>query len=548
MFKMKKKESTFIAFKRYEIFSPIFFLGIIVFLSIPFQLYKNNITEIGDPRLFFLTTFLLFLSFCFSTFLIAGFFIKNKYLAPILNAFFFCGLFFIIKDFISPLNIGPLINGMETPLEPVNSQILEYLIGIIFLLLCFKANAKFICKFAAGACFGLIIVEAITIMPSVPINKSAYSTSVTGGQQLDFKGNIYHFTFDCYSAGLFLYSMQEMGLQDSFNDFVYFPNAKNNYLSTKVSVASYTTGRLFKGKVPLKQWLAETREHTVTTKLASVGITTTFYSPYDNNWYFDADHVICSPTSLAHLFDLCLLRLVPTSLRQEFFHDGKGVVSKVLNHFSPSPTGDIRSYRSYMQFQQLLESEPFRKQTGEYVHGHFMLPHKPLLMTRSGEYDPENSSYIEQVLLSTKLMADLIAKLKELDRFDSSLIILQSDHGNGLVSSLSPRNIERTQPLLLIKPPNMKTNRLVVKKELVQLVDIPSTIYSMIGLGEKSSPGTIMPSRQEVSVHRVFVRRDGKKKMTFGRDFSLGTMDWYTITADGKIANKLPLGVCWSMN
>ncbi|GAG48181.1 unnamed protein product, partial [marine sediment metagenome] len=229
-----------------------------------------------------------------------------------------------------------------------------------------------------------------------------------------FNGNVYHLTFDKYFSDDFLPSLKEMGLKEKFAGFTFYENARSNYLITRMSVASYTTGRLFAGHKGMKKWLRQTKFKTILQTLKKAGFTTTFYSPYNHRWFFLAEKLIKGmPFSLLNVADLWLLRTVPTILRQEVYSTGKGIFTKIHDLFDLAPSGDIRSYRALKQFEHLLVTEELRSSAGEYIHGHFMLPHGPTILMRTGEYDPKRSNYKEQALLATKLMADLIRRLKE---------------------------------------------------------------------------------------------------------------------------------------
>ena len=273
----------------------------------------------------------------------------------------------------------------------------------------------FVARLAWCVAAGLLLVEIAglaALARSLDQRSGAAAAVAPGGPE--FGGNIYQLTFDTFGPDGFDRALKESRLAEQLEGFTFYENARANYLATAMSVPSYSTGRLFAGQMPLAQWLDETPRQTILKRLGDAGFATTFYSPYSHSWYFPADTVNDSPISISHAADLCLLRAAPTFLRQEIFRDGKGLVSRIHDLFSISPSGDIRSYQSYQRFLQMKESEGLRRARGEYVYGHFMIPHMPYLMTRDGSYDPDASNHHEQSVLALNMMSEFLQTLEGL--------------------------------------------------------------------------------------------------------------------------------------
>jgi hypothetical protein len=130
-----------------------------------------------------------------------------------------------------------------------------------------------------------------------------------------------------------------------------------------------------------------------------------------------------------------------------------------------------------------------------------MSPHPPLVIDGTGRYagavlavTPENFEY--QAEYTFKNVMKVLNRLKNLNLYNSSLIIIHSDHGSGI-----PFNVELSDgkivsnektfipsdaflPLFLIKPPYSNT---LFRTSNVQgeLIDLPATICSVLDLNNR---------------------------------------------------------------
>ena len=180
--------------------------------------------------------------------------------------------------------------------------------------------------------------------------------------------------------------------------------------------------------------------------------------------------------------------------------------------------GTLSRYALYKRlsvplFRQFLDEEPRRAATGRYVYLHVILPHPPFVWSADCTY-VEPSSYREQTLCATRLMAEMVDTLKRLGRYDDSLVIFQSDHGYHGVrggktepASTPPVAVResvrtamsylgvggyfrRIHPLLTIKPAAAGERPLQRASVPVQLIDIPATVVDLTGIPAPVTDGT----------------------------------------------------------
>ena len=69
----------------------------------------------------------------------------------------------------------------------------------------------------------------------------------------DFDGNVYHFVFDSFKGDWWEALVEDLDSENDFRDCIYFANARSNFLYTKMSMSSLTTGRIFDGTGSLEQ-------------------------------------------------------------------------------------------------------------------------------------------------------------------------------------------------------------------------------------------------------------------------------------------------------
>jgi len=127
-----------------------------------------------------------------------------------------------------------------------------------------------------------------------------------------------------------------------------------------------------------------------------------------------------------------------------------------------------------------------------------MPPHGPYVTLRDGSYAGEalpntRENYKNEARYITRMFLDFLERLKELDLYDSSLILLHGDHGAGFNragGSPAQRRISWMSALMLIKPAHPH-GPLEVSRAQTSLTDIPATVLGTLGI-EHPYPGDSM--------------------------------------------------------
>jgi hypothetical protein len=528
---------------------------LVVFISIPLEILSNNLEEFVSFDWFYILSIggsVLFLSLI----VLLSTILKTSKFNFISKTLFFLTIFILLADILTPLSIEELETGSESPTEPLRQIIIQAIMFITLVLLLILTPFRIVNKIALPITIGILLFEIFIGLNLFFSTKNNIQSQSSNEISTNFDGNVYHFVFDSYEGrSLILKRLKELNLEEDFNGFINFENARSNYVGTKASFPSFMSGTLFTGREKLSEWKNKAYELSIVNKLRQRGFRTTVYTiyPHTGNVYADSNNIMQSISPFFGL-ELWMLRIVPAGLRQEVFNDGAGFISRNWGSYFKVPSGDFRSYASYLQYKILMVEETARKDSGEYVFAHFNPPHGPYQLTREGIFVGRNTR-LESLYLATNMMAGLIRMLKENGRFKQSLIIIQSDHGkqdnkkllekvskinseNKVEIDISKRRFlfidERTKALLLIKLPASSNDKLQTNSSLVHLLDLSKLIEYITGENRTLSKANMIQliKRKEVPILSTF--EDDQQKTINGKCVDTGKYEYYMLSEDNK--------------
>jgi len=561
--------------ERLDIIGLLAFSVTVLFIAFPHLLFSANIEDIPKAviyyRYFFAAAFIILLVLTF----IFLFLPRRVALiaASILGAY---ALLVLIFDLIHPLCIGLIQEGTEVePAAPVTGAIqIVLMVGVFFALFYIPRKARAVLAWSLAAVFlvsGLPFLFAPSDTGHIPEN-SFISENESAP---DF--NIYHILFDSYYGPWLQWSLSELSRDTSeLSGFTHYRRNVSNYNRTVISYPSFLTGSLWSPNVTVNEWRDIANESSIIDDLHERGFSTTFYGvalkdgirQVQEAYTDDPGEVGIVDIKLA--VDYWLLRVAPVALRHLVLDErGAGPMSRHLGGRGEDPSGDIRTLVSYRQFQKFLADERLRPSGGHYVHAYFYPPHGPHILDRYGNYVGE-SSYEEQLLLATNMLLEFVTTLKELGKFENSLIIVQSDTGSRWgadtgyageplrdciqIDEAMSKAIQEVDvghwtgaqveamylSLLLIKPPGTgeEAGDLIVNDGLTQLLDLRKYIDNLIDEGDSA-----YPERERVSIHHGFRWQihDGER-VVVGTDIMSGYINHYIIRPGGEweIRDNIP--------
>ncbi len=559
--------------ERMDIIGVLAFSIVALFISFPHLLFSRHIEAMPQAviyyRYFRVVAFIVFLV-VMSIFLI----LPRRVALVAVSALGAYALLVLIFDLIYPLRIGLIEQGTELePPAPIAGVIqIVLMVGVVFALFHTSRKVR-----GVLAC----ILAAVFLVPSIPLLFTpAYKQHTLSplihtdsASVPDF--NIYHIVFDCYYGPWLQWSLHELSRDTSvLAGFTHYRRNVSNYRNSLPSYPSFMTGTVYSPDMTVKEWYETANKDSVINDIHKRGFSTVYYGIYlyDGVRQVQEAYTISQDGSqLVYIWqaaDYWLLRVVPVALRHIILDDSqKGPITWFAEYLGFVEGGyNVVSYR---QFKKFLADERLRPDGGYYVHTYFYPPHFPYELDRYGNYVGE-STYEEQLLLATSMLLDIVEKLKRLDKFENSLIIVHSDHGyEGAARSrysgdplldfiqmdqatsqmIAQRNVRssygtyveaRCQALLLIKLPGagQGAGDLFVNDGITQLLDLREYINKVLEEGDWD-----YPEREEVSVYYgLHVQRHKGRQVQVGHALMAGYINHYIIRPGGhwEICDNIP--------
>lgn len=313
---------------------------------------------------------------------------------------------------------------------------------------------------------------------------------------------------DSYQTDVFLECLDnDEGLRTALNGFSFYPDTLGAYVSTRLTVPLLLTGLFYTNQMPLNQFLSEKHaNHSLVEAFKNQGYDIGVYPYWPNTYQYelglmstdDDDTLeIRDYTALRQLATLGLFRIVPHVLKNAVFdrflfdadvseEDREQFLLEMRRTMRATQTGPcLRWYHlKGLHFPWFLDGQRIR--TGSRANA--------LLIA-------------EQLNL---LIVEFLDRLKELEVYDNSAILILGDHGNGGVSFsdnalaedsaliqetecfdgrssiVTARTIfnwswERALPMFIMKPFN-EAGDLKVDCRQLSLADIYPTVLEIAGL------------------------------------------------------------------
>ena len=313
--------------------------------------------------------------------------------------------------------------------------------------------------------------------------------------------NIYHIIFDEYQTDMFDLTLSR-DVKENLKDFIYFPENTTLFGRTAMSLASMFSGRSYDLKSPQGNylWNAYNTDASMLHWLKMVGYSTYGYlypvyrfplSLFDVTIDFKEHARVAIAGQRAVFSSLWIYANLPYFMA-EWLID-RDELDQLKNQNLVSGSANITSLVS---FRNYLEDEKHLPGSNRYTFIHLLIPHFPYIFRSDCSYDKDlkGTSPIEQSRCATQLIVDFVKTLKELGRFNDSLILICADHGgrfeikNGRLKGVEHLGLyskrwsrARSRALLLIKPPGGNGNEsFVVSHAESSLLDIAPTIFACI--------------------------------------------------------------------
>jgi len=565
-------------------FLPAALFPTVLFLGMPWSLFVENAEYFSFDVLF---PFLI--AFIASLLLICIAYMNVSLKRFSSHLLFFSGLYFLFSDVLAPVQLPELAGTKQAPAEPLLFTAVDVGLLVAAIILAIMLPRHLVAR-TAPTIAGAIIFGQIFVAFSPLVGGKTFSTVVNrdkrsigepvlgevskppayGGVVAD-RPNVYHLVFDAFSSVGFMEAIEHLSASEKFEGFVFFPENRSNHVETTMSVASFMTGTFFEGD-GLHEWMeAWKRGVGVVGEMLKAGY---MLSSYEYNFCLDGasyclekkriiNLVGLERPEMLHFADLWFLRVAPNYLQAEAYSDGKGIFSWLAERLATGTNAtdvlwlgeNLYPYYSIAMFRKMIADEASRPAIGQYVKGHFLVPHGPYIVDGDCRYR-ENVTYFAQATCTLRMVTEFLDELKRLGRYDSSIILVHADHGSWPVcrgkdldtlDKAMDEAIRRSsvrgyagvgidcaiRTLLLIKPPNASGGPLASSMRETQLADIPATLYDLADVDVKTPVGVsvLAPDFPENRDIHIFIgyrqSEESGDEILFGRDFKKGVLDHY---------------------
>ncbi len=473
-------------------------ISFMVCIFAPLETYFANKTEFWFEIKQILPIILVaFVVVCIVLCLIGMLFQKTKW-SHYIYGFVFCGmLYFYIQGNYVPRNYG-VLNGVDIEWGSYTGYAITSIVLILFALvasafICFKVKEK-IYSVGRLVCTILILIQLVTIstlvLQSVTSDKEDVNNMVVTTKDmlnLSEEKNVIVFILDSFDS----FVMQDMlageqgeEYKDLFRNFVYYPDTVGGYPTTKGALPQILTGKWYENDKPYTDYVREAYiNNPIYNSLEendySVGVYTDAgylnpkYEMYTN--VEGGDYEIASYSSFAKkLYKLVAFNYMPHQLKQYFYTTSSEF--DTVRKTSVAHSGysyDVHNFYNILQKNGLSvtdEKNSFRVYHLEGIHAPYTFGES--LDSQSNV----NYEVYDEAAGNFTILKMYFDKLKDLDIYDKSTIVIMADHGYTELGQ---------NPLFMVK--NTDDNHKFVISDVGMTYDYLDDIFISLAKGEKAS-------------------------------------------------------------
>ncbi len=363
--------------------------------------------------------------------------------------------------------------------------------------------------------------------------------------------NIIVLVLDCFSNEV-IQKMDEKEL-DFLRDFTFYDNANSVYEATFTSFANLLTGQPYDTTCSYLEWGNQIWEdekcsfyydklkeknykvHLYTDDLLECKDPVNIASKVDNYEKIENQTKTINYLRMEKLFvKSSCFKFFPSIVKTRFYVDGD-----MMNECVDIPEGNEQQkpIKRNAEYYQVLRNQGLRlnDDSNYMIVQHLRGLHPPYNIDDTGKYveDGEQMGAAQGCLL---VVDEYLNLLKQLEKYDDSIIIVMSDHGN-------QKQCEGVQPIFFVKNRSEKHNQMVVNSAPISYEDFMPTIMKCIGVDTKEK--TIYDFVTEEKRNRVMYIRGYDEKYPeveraiSGGKSSINILYKYEYTGDSQTLNEL---------
>lgn len=312
--------------------------------------------------------------------------------------------------------------------------------------------------------------------------------------------NVIHLVLDELQATVLTGVLAEgTSLVEPLDGFINFADTLGNHPNTVMGIPAMMTGNAYRNDVPKAEYIENSLVKNIYTKaLDSRGFRSDFHTlPLFCNAHLYHCSSIASATrwiTAINLFDFSLFRAFPLMLKPAIYNNNAWLLTNVF--MVNSKAGLQQPVQAVDLWQQFTQEIYVAGKQHKYKLFHSLVTHSPAVLDRDCKpIKPKAktlSNQVDQAVCAFSLLSSFFDRLKALEIYDNSLIVISSDHGSDIITNaqsaalklkgIDPGHYPRALAVLLIKPFESR-GTLRTSHSPVQLSDIPKTVLSMLDMG-----------------------------------------------------------------
>jgi Sulfatase len=494
-----------------------------LFVFGPATIYQANTEEMAIPLISFLKTLALPGLISLFVLCLVGLLLRGKSHQIYISVLFAFGVLVWLQGNFLVWNYG-LLNGRGIDwAKDVWRGLVDGTLwaGLLVLSVLFYRKVHRIAAWGSAAVIAILSVSLLITSLQNPETWAAKEKSrrplVPPEEIFEFstRSNVIHLVLDGFQSDIF--SELVAGNFDYYSrslpGFTFFKEALGSFPTTYMSVPAFISGRVYKNDLPMRRFVSEVnRGETIFNELYDLGYETHLVeaSRFTKGSRHSQEYQIAVPyggtqrknmrSNSAQMLDMSLFRHAPHFLKRYVYNHQTWLIQRI---FTPRDRLLNLEYFSHAAFMDdLINHLSVKRDKPVYKYIHLMTSHFPMVVNEDCQYAGEIPSSRDNIKIQANCVLHQIVRfldnLRRAGIYDSSLIIIQSDHGQGHdIAWANPHGAgEQITPiggiglpviagsalaLVLIKPPQ-DGDAFRVSPAQVSLTDIPTTVNSILGL------------------------------------------------------------------
>lgn len=487
----------------FSLLAPVFLLAGQLFLFYPLELYLQNLEEVSISLASFflglLPVFLLALVFLCLPYALPnpGFRQVYKYFLSVLAILVWINATFLFGDY-GPLDGRGLVIESYTWLSFFQVAVCIVVIGVVFVSR--KARDMLGSVLLVILCILVLGLGAnmLRFVQAGGLEKEAISSQSFHQSLLDFspQKNIIHIILDEFQADIMEYILdQDANWEQEFDGFTLFNNTAAVYPTTIMAVPNMLSGKVYKNEVDKDLYIDNVfANNGFFESLSSSGYRLDFHTigVYCGKKRLQncTPHIRGDASVLNYEFiDIALFKSVPDIVKPYIFNDERWLLRSI---FSDEKYLAHHGGKGYLLWQKYIKEMTADSAEPSYKFFHSGITHSPMVLDENCEMQLASGvitldNIKQQSICALRQVSEFLQRLRALGLYESSFIVISSDHGSNYVADdfferfegrdIKPIHYARSRALLMIKPVASNGDLLRTSRP-ASLQDIPQTILA----------------------------------------------------------------------